>query len=227
MKTLRTEEEQLAAIKSFWKTYGMAIVLGVVVSLGSVYGYRAWQKHEREQAAAASALYQQLLDVVIASQGQPLDLKQQETFEHLGKRLESDFESSVYTQFAALFRASKAVMANDLVTAHSQLEWLLLQNPQREIEIVTRMRLAQVLLAQDSEQKASEALALLGQVTQPGAFKPSYNEIRGDVLLALDRKDDAREAYQAAVEAAAEAGTPRPLAQMKLDDLAEWKEFSQ
>ncbi len=226
MDSLRTEEEQLAAIKAFWKNYGSAILLGLVVSLGSVYGYRAWQNHQKEQAQTASALYQELLDIVVAGQGQALTDEQKATFEHLSKTLQTDFESSVYAQFTALFKARNAVVDNDLDTAAHELEWLLLQKPGREIEIVARMRMAQVLLAQGGKEKQTEALELLDQITQPGAFKATYGEVRGDVLLALGRRDEAREAYQSAVDAAGVAGSQRPLAQMKLDDLAERKEIS-
>lgn len=226
MDSLRTEEEQLAAIKAFWKNYGSAVLLGLVVSLGSVYGYKAWQNHQKGQAEIAAGLYQELLDIVVAGLAQPLTDEQKVTFEHLVKTLKTDFDQSIYAQFAALFKARSAVVSGDSDTAVSELKQLLLQESDREIGIIVRMRLARVLLDLGSQEKQMEALELLDQITRPGAFKATYDDARGDVLLALGRRDEAREAYQSAIDAADITGSQRLLTRMKLDDLAMRKEIS-
>ena len=51
-------------------------------------------------------------------------------------------------------------------------------------------------------------------------MKAGREEVRGDLLLALGRKSEARAAYQAAIEALEDASA-RPQLQLKLDDLAE------
>lgn len=227
MESVRGEEEQLMAIKTFWKSYGFIIVLGLVLSLGSVYGYKAWHKHKQEQAQAASALYNSVLDIVLVGEGRALTDEQKATLDHLNATLKVDAAGSIYAQFTALFKARNAVVEGDLTAAVDELKWLLLQTLEREIEIVARMRLAQVLLAQGGEIRQIEALELLNQISQPGAFNGSYSEVRGDVLLALNRRDDARKAYQKAVDATDASGSRRLLMQMRLDDLAERKEVIQ
>lgn len=226
MDSLRTEEEQLAAIKAFWKNYGSAVLLGLIVSLGSVYGYKAWQNHQKGQAQIAAGLYQELLDIVVAGLARPLTDEQKATFEHLVKTLKTDFKQSIYAQFAALFKARSAVVSGDPDTAVSELKQLLLQESDRETGIIVRMRLARVLLDLGSQEKQMEALELLDQITRPGAFKATYDDVRGDVLLALGRRDEAREAYQSAIDADDTTGSQRLLTRMKLDDLAMRKEIS-
>ena len=193
-----------------------------MISLASVYGWKAWRGHQAEQAQISSGIYQELLDLTLSQPGQPMDDQQKATFDHLLSTLKEDHNGTVYTQFAALLKASKAVQNEDLNAAKEQLEWILLQKPAHDIAVITRLRLARVLLAQpvDVEKSATEALELLNQIDQPGAFKASYEDVRGDVLLAQGRRNEARQAYQLAVDVAAENGEARPLVTLKLDDLA-------
>ncbi|MCK5893526.1 MAG: tetratricopeptide repeat protein [Endozoicomonadaceae bacterium] len=227
MESVRTEEGELRAIKTFWNSYGFAIVLGLILTLGSVYGYKAWHKHKQEQEQAASSLYNEVLDIVLIGDGHVLTDEQKATLNHLSAALQENAAGSIYTQFTALFKARSAVVEGDLTTAANELKWLLLQKPEREIEIVARLRLAQVLLAQEGKVNQIEALELLNQISQVGAFQGSYGEVRGDVLLALGRRDDAREAYQKAVDVADAIDSQRSLIKMRLDDLAERKEVIQ
>ena len=223
MDSLRTDEEQVAALKQFWKDYGSAILLGVVLSLGSVYGWKAWKGHKLEQSQISSGLYQELVDLSLAQPGQAFTAEQQASFDNLLNTLKEEHKDTVYTQFGALLKASKSVEAGNLDVAREQLEWVLQQKPNREMAIVTRMRLARVLLAQSGD-TGEEALKVLNQIDQPGAFKASYEEVKGDVLLALGRRDEARQAYQLSADVAKENGEPRPLVTLKLDDLAQAKE---
>lgn len=228
MESLRTEEEQLTAIKMVWKSYGYAILLGLALLLSSVYGYKTWQNHQQAEAGRASGLYIDLLDIIaLAERGKVLTDEQKATMEHLSQTLKTDFKSSIYAQFAALFKARNAVADSDFSTAAGELKWLLLQKPKPEMDIIAHLRLAQVLLAQREEGKQVEALAVLDEIGEPGTFKSSYSVVRGDVLLALGQRDDAREAYQMAIDAASVVGNPLPLVQMKLDDIAVGEETSE
>ncbi|MCG8475568.1 MAG: tetratricopeptide repeat protein, partial [Cytophagales bacterium] len=176
VESLRTEEEQVAALKQFWKDYGSAILFGVVLSLGAVYGWKAWNNYKLEQAQVSSGLYQELVDLTLSQSGQPFTQEQQASFNNLLKTLKDEHQSTVYAQFGALFKAGKSVASGDLAGAREQLEWVLQQKPNRELAIITRMRLARVILAQPGE-TGQEALDILNQIDQPGAFKASYEEV--------------------------------------------------
>ena len=47
---MRTEEEQVAAIKSWWKENGKSLVLTVAGVLAGVFGWKAW-KHKQDNDA--------------------------------------------------------------------------------------------------------------------------------------------------------------------------------
>ena len=78
------------------------------------------------------------------------------------------------------------------------------------------LRTAKVQMAAD---KAKDALATLDAVNAKG-YEALRQELRGDALVKLDRADDARKAYQAALAAMAEDAPQRAALQLKLDDLA-------
>ena len=83
---------------------------------------------------------------------------------------------------------------------------------------LARLRLATVLL---DDKAYDEALAQL-QAPVDESFAARYADLKGDILLAQGKKEDARAAYKAAVAALekatkAEAVTLREIAQAKLD----------
>jgi predicted negative regulator of RcsB-dependent stress response len=69
--TSRTEEEELAAIKEWWQRNGKPLLVGGALALVGVFGWQAWQNHQANQSYAASALYQQLVDVTLSAPGEP------------------------------------------------------------------------------------------------------------------------------------------------------------
>lgn len=214
MAELRTEEEQVEAIKKWWKENGRSTLLGVLIALLAVFGWRAWQQHQQDSANAASALYQSLLGAVTVPAGQSLTEEQRKTAEHLAGQLKSEFSGSLYARYAALWLAKDAVEAQKLDQARTELEWVLAQNPDPATTQITKLRLARVMLAQG---QGEQALARLEGGAVDG-FQASYYEVQGDIYLALKRVDEARQAYEKAVAAADQSS--RPILSMKLDDLA-------
>ena len=66
--------------------------------------------------------------------------------------------------------------------------------------------------------KFEEGLKVLDGLAA-GSHQSSVEEARGDLLLGLGREDEARVAYQTAVDSLVE-GAQKPVLQMKLDELA-------
>ena len=56
MEHYETEEQQVEAIKRFWKENGTAIIVGAVLGLGGLWGWRYYNDEQiaaKEQASAA------------------------------------------------------------------------------------------------------------------------------------------------------------------------------
>ncbi len=217
MNIYSTEDEQITALKKWWKENGTAILLGLAIALGGVFGYQAWQKSEQQNAAEASALYQEMA-ALVANSREELSDEQKSTLVHLADRLKSDFSGSGYAPLAGLFKAGHLVKEGDLDGAKNELLWVLEQDLDASLEKVVRLRLARVTF-DGSKETASQALALIDDV-DAGTFTASYEDVKGDLYLALEQTDQARDAYQKSVDAAREAGQSRPLTQLKLNDLA-------
>lgn len=210
--TSRTEEEELAQIKDWWQRNGKPLLTGSVLALVAVFGWQTWQKHQTNQAQAASALYQQLVEVSLKPSGQPDAGKVSE----LAGKLNKDFAGSHYAQYASLLLAKVAVDGGRLDDAAAELRKVLDKPVDATLGEVARQRLARVLAAKD---KTEDALALLAGEAAP-AFVAGREELRGDLLAKLGRKAEARSAYEkarAAMPQDAGLGT----LQIKLDDLAD------
>jgi predicted negative regulator of RcsB-dependent stress response len=211
MSEMRTEEEQIEAMKKWWEENGKQTLVAVVLVAGGWFGFNQYQDTQRETAEAASAVYQEML-VLSASEAEA-DQGQRAV---LLDKLQSDFSSTVYAQFAALFKAKDAVEAGDLELAEKELTSVVANTQDEALLHTATVRLARVMLAAG---KIDDALALLAN-DKTGAFEAEYQETAGDALLAKGDKDAAREAYSKAVVAAQRIGANNPVLQMKLDDLA-------
>ncbi|MFT6753057.1 MAG: putative negative regulator of RcsB-dependent stress response [Candidatus Azotimanducaceae bacterium] len=209
----RTEEEQVEALKKWFGENGVSLVVSIVLVLAIVFGYRTWETQTREEGEAASAIYENLQTAVVVG---PLDVISEEnlsTGRFLADQLQSDHSGSTYAHFAALQMAKIAVEKGELEEAGKQLQWTLDNGVDEKIEIITNLRLAKIKLGL---KEYEAALTQLDSV-KSGAHESSYEEVRGDIFYASDRMDEAREAYQRAVNLQGDA--KKPFTQMKLDDL--------
>ncbi len=209
--TSRTEEEELAMIRDWWARNGKPLLTGSALALALVVGWKAWQNYQAEQAQTASMLYQQLLDMTVASNGQP-DLAQ---IAAIAGNLQKDFAGTAYAQYGSLFVAKVAVEAGKPEEAADQLQAVLDKPADPTLEEMARQRLARVQAAMG---KPADALQLLQAKVDP-AFEAGRDELIGDLLVQLGRTDEARDAYAKALKAMPDDAGAGGV-QMKLDDLA-------
>jgi predicted negative regulator of RcsB-dependent stress response len=198
------EQEQIATFKAFWNKYGNPITWLLIVALGAFAAYNFWNKHQRDQSVAASALYDELTDAVTAADNA--------RSQRIAADIQSKFTRTAYAQMSALAAAKTAFDANDLKMAKTQLQWVL-DHGNEEYKSVARLRLAGVLL---DEKNFDGALALLN-----GSFLPQFSadvaDRKGDVLVAQNKLADARAAYLAALAAMGPKHPGSQLVRIKLE----------
>ncbi len=209
---MRTEEEQLESLKEWWSKNGKSMIIGVVVAVAGVGGWKAWESHQVDSAETASQLYTELNQIVLNATGD----QRQEQADVLIGRLTSDFSNSVYADYARLYAARLAVERDELEEAQTHLHAALASTKVDAIELVVRLRLARIL---NSQEKIEEALSLL-DVADAGGFTAEFQSLRGDLLMSKGDALQAREAYQRALDANRSTGESTPLVEMKLDSLA-------
>lgn len=211
MTDMRTEEEQIDAIKKWWQENGKQTMVALVVVLGGWFGYQGYQGQQQASGEAASIVYQEILT-----------LQGSENEEDKGRRevlldqLQKEYGSTVYAQFAGLFKAKDAVDAGDLDAAAAELETVKADTSDAALRHLATVRLARIYIAQE---KLDEALTLLA-ADNSTAFSAEYFEAKGDALLAKGDQSGARDAYSQAVVEAQRIGANNPILKMKLDDLA-------
>jgi predicted negative regulator of RcsB-dependent stress response len=200
VEAYRSEEEQVEALKSWWKENGRSTMIGVVLALGLGFGWQAWQKNQQAAADNASNLYQQMLQSIAAEEELGEGPGRQ-----MAEQLKDQYRGSRYAQFAALHLARLDVNAGKLAQAEAELRWVLgMAGAGDYIHQLAQLRLARVMASQD---KASEALAMLEGASSD--FAASYAMARGDILLTQGKEAEALVAYESAV-AALETGAPVP-----------------
>ncbi len=212
MSEMRSEEEQIEAIKNWWKENGTQTIAAVALVVAGWGGFNFYQNQQQSTGEAASVIYQQVLELSDtteeADKGQRAQLLDQ---------LKGDYASTTYAKYAALFKAKDAIDAGDLDMAAEELSFVKDNAEDLALKHLATVRLARVLKEQE---KLDEALALVDVKEDIGAFKSEYAEVQGDILYQQGKRDAAREAYQAAKEAAQKNGTNNPDLEMKLNDLA-------
>lgn len=206
MEALTTEQEQIEELRKWWAQNGTKVLVAVVVGLAALFGTRYWMYQQDQQRIAGSALYEAV--------ARALEANEVATVMDKAALVISQHPDTPYAALSALAIAKVKYEQGDKASAQTYLRWVLEHSDDPAMQHVARLRLARVL-ADDG--KANEALQLIEPVT-PGSFAAAYDELKGDLYVALNRVDDARRAYGQAL-ASKEQVADRATLQMKLDDL--------
>lgn len=212
-----TEEEQIEALKRWWKENWLSIVLPIVVAVVGYVGWTFWQDNREQRAQVASDQYQQLLEMVEAEPGSELTDEQKTNVRAQATSIMEEFGDSMYADLSGLLLARLAVEDDNYGEAENILRTVAAQSDNAGLVQLANARLAKVLL---NLGKHDEALSLVGQ-PQDQAYKSLYAEIRGDIYLAQNKPEEAHTAYQEAMEALdPQQFSRRGLLQVKLDSTA-------
>jgi predicted negative regulator of RcsB-dependent stress response len=200
------EQEQLATLKAWWAKYGNLTTWVVIAGLAAYSGWNGWNYYQRNQAAQASVLFDELQTAVNA--------KDNAKVARVAGDIESKFGRTAYASLGALSAAKSFFDANDLKSAKAQLEWVVAHGNDEHKNIAS-IRLAGVLLDEKAYDAALKALA----VAALPQFKSSVEDRKGDILAAQNKLEEARTAYKAALEAADKNNPGRQLIQLKLESI--------
>lgn len=183
-----SEQQQVEEIKHWLQKNLSSIIVGLVIGLSAVFGWRAWEAHGHNKIQAASAAYTKLVDSY--TKGNTGLVMQQ------GEALISQYGDTSYGSFGALILARAKVDQGDIAAARAHLEWVISNARQPEIKQLAMLRLARVLL---TENKTDEAFKQL-EAMDAAAFTVQRNELRGDLYRAKGDLAQARTAYQQALD---------------------------
>ncbi|VAX14132.1 hypothetical protein MNBD_GAMMA24-2537 [hydrothermal vent metagenome] len=207
MSLEQTEEEQIEALKGWLRKNGSALILGLALGLAAIGGYRFWVDYQGGQSQKASIVYSNMQNYLISGD--------QAGVFAVGKQLVELFPGTPYAALAALGMARMSVESHSLDAAEVHLRWVIKNANEDGLKNIARLRLARVLAA---EKKYDAALGLVNQSNQ-GSYTSLYSEIRGDILVAQKQPEQARSAYQQALNTIAKDDRRRAFIEMKLNNL--------
>jgi len=200
-----TEEEQLEAFKRWWKENGQSTIVGLVMGIAIILGWNYWQDHKKAQAGQASALYGQLI------QAEAADKK--DSAEKLAERLQEHYPKTEYAAYGGLVLAKIKVQQGDVPKAQAILTGIA-AGSNRELSNIAKIRQVRLMLAGGQYEQGLKLINDVDPATS-SSFSGNYDELVGDLYVALDRLDEARSSYQKALE----NGYKSPLLSLKIDDL--------
>jgi len=200
-------DDQTERLKKWWSNYGRSLILGIVLGSAALGGIKYWQHYQAERAEAASQLYEQMMLSFQRRAAAGVD--------ETGNKLMQDYAATPYAGKAALTMAKMRFDANDIETARRHLQWAMDKASEAATRQVARLRLARLLLDRSELDAALE----LTNVKDQAGFEAEFQEIKGDILTAKGRADEARAAYRAALKQLAKESPYRQVLAMKLDDL--------
>lgn len=209
-----TDEDQVERLKRWAKTYGGAVITGLLIALIAYFGWSYWQKTQHAEQSIVSAEYQKLQDAYQAADQAPTDAALKTEFLSSADRLVKANPDSVYAFHSLLLQARAAMDREDYPAATQALQKAAAQ----KIDDTGLIQLVQLRLArvQAQQNQLDAALATLAKVTDP-AFVPSAQELKGDLLFQKNQLEPAKAAYQAAWAALGKREEPRELLRVKME----------
>lgn len=205
MEVYSTENEQVDAIKQFFKNYGLTIVLAAVIGFGGVFGWKYWQSHQTNRLQESAGAFATVSEALAKPTPENIALAEKFATE----------TNDIYGALASLELAQIAIDANDLVNGERHLTNAVAKVKNDAFADMLNLRLARVQLALD---KTDAALVSLEQV-KGKAWNGMKNYIRGDVLAKKGDNAGATTAYRSALTDE-NAGAIRSLVELKLNNLS-------
>lgn len=214
------------------KQYGGNIVTIILLALAGYFGWTYWQNnHARVDTVAADQYADiQLLNeqVSLAAQNPDLEDDALAALSESREQLSDDIDSlvsahgdSVYAWQALMMKARMQVDNDDFTGAAASLKQALaIDLDDAGLKAITRLRYAQVLLANDELEAAlSEAKSDV-----PISFEASQQELLGDIYQAQNDKEAAINAYNNAWNLISKRNEERAVLALKMESLGIYPE---
>ena len=200
--------DQGEVVKKWLQDNGSAIVMGLVIAFGGLFGFKQWQGWQESNRQQASYEYEVM--------GQLLSQNQLDEAMTNFQVLKDDHAKSPYASMAALQMARARLELNQPDLAIGLYEFVVENGYPKAMKTVARERLARVLLDQGQPE---EALKLLDGADDISGFESRYAEVRGDILFSQGRNDEAIAAYQESLDQLEAGAGDRSKLVMKLESL--------
>ncbi len=201
------DAEQLEVLHQWWTDNWKALVAGLVLGVGGIFGWQSWNAHRAEHRAAAANMFVDFQQALIGDKDSDVRA--------IVEKLTKDYADTPYAADAQLKLAQADVSHARFEDAASRLQWVADHGNDSGTRNVAQLRRAAVLWQLG---KTDEALKQLAHPVPE--FAGLFAALRGDIELSAGNRDAARKAYTEALAALPADSAGRPTIQQKRDDLA-------
>ncbi|WP_413727860.1 YfgM family protein [Sodalis sp. RH19] len=206
MEVYSSENEQREALSRFFADNGKALVIGVVIGIAALVGWRYWHNHQNDAMMASSASWQQV-NTALTHDAAPPAVDAAQKF--------ADANNNNYGALTSMDLARFYVDNGNFAAAEKQLRKALTQTNEENLQALINIRLARV---QIEAKNVDGALKTLEKETHAG-WSALVEDARGDAQVIKGNNQAAREAYDKALKANPPQAL-QALLRMKLNNLS-------
>ena len=188
MQDFETEEQQVEALKAWWKENSSSLFIGLAIGGLTLGGWNFYQDSQYQHGVEASDMYVSVVAQSEAGEGASFDPTAVD-------KLKAGYADTPYAALSVLVQAKNEIARGNVDQAISQLQWVAANAVEDEIKQLAQLRLARLLIDQE---KYDEANSLLSS-KHSSAFDVMYEELKGDLFVAKGEPAQARIAYDKAI----------------------------
>jgi predicted negative regulator of RcsB-dependent stress response len=205
MQDFETEEQQMQAIKKWWSENATSLILGVGIGIASLGGWNYYIDTVADHRTSASDIYVSLVKQVEGNVVNEESIKKAD-------QLTVEYADTPYAVLSSLSLATYEFNRGNVDEAISRLQWVDKNAQEEGMQHIARLRLSSIFISQKKYDDAQAWLSL----EHPPAFNARYEELKGDVFVARGDIEQARVAYDKAIE---QSTTPSRWLKLKRQDL--------
>jgi len=213
MSRYETEDEQVEAIKSWWKKNGTQLLTAILVVVIAISGWRYWTNTQYIESANASSLFEGLQANM-----------QRGTFGEVSRealKLMQEQPDSPYAVGAAMMYAKYSLDKGETQDALTQYTWITENAKDAQLRNTAYISLARIQIDLQKLDTAQAHLDFLTKANLKGAEKSVLDYVSGLMAIAKSDAEGAQLAFKRVVENDKTETNLLGLAQIQLDDLAQ------
>ena len=188
MNEYETEEQQVEALKKWWKENGSSLIIGLALGVSALFGWRYYDAQQHQHALQASDIYMQVMRNVA------MKTVDDKTID-MNNKLINEYADTPYAALSSMMLARSEYEKGNIDMALSQLELAQKHASDEVLKQVSSLRLARLYI----EQKQYDMAGSILEQPHEAAFDALYEELRGDLYQAQGKTEQARLAYDRAI----------------------------
>lgn len=213
MSRYETDDEQVEAIKSWWKQNGTSVLSSILVLVLAWSGWNYWNTTNHNNAVNASTTFEVLQ--IKMQQGQFGDVIRE------GMKLIDEQPDSPYASGVALLLAKYYFDKGESDKAITQLSWVAENALNTSTKLTAKLRLVNLYLDQGNTDKAAEMIASVNATTLSAPEKANFDYVSAEVAVAKADFDAARVSLQMVLDNKEASANLMNVAKLQLGELAQ------